>query len=100
MEIVLKIATAVAAFAFAACVLPLKQYQLAYYRLGETFTALCRRKGEAIILPLAVSVIAAAGAVLSAAFGFYPNFVSVGSARSLLFRFVFRARGLRKAKSR
>lgn len=100
MEIVLKIATAVAAFAFAASCLPLKQYQLAYYRLGETVTALHRRKGEAIILPLAVSVIAAVGAVLSAALGFYPNFVSVGLGAVVTFRFVFRARDLRKVKSR
>lgn len=98
MEIVLKIATAVAAFAFAACALPLKQYQLAYYRLGETFTALCRRKGEAIILPFAVSVIAAVGAVLSAAFGFYPNFVSVGLGAIVAFSVCFPRSRLKKSK--
>ena len=77
MEVVLKIVTALAAFVFSAAVLPVKQYQLSYYRIGETFTALRRRKGEAIILPVVASAVAAVGATTSAAVGFYPYFTSV-----------------------
>lgn len=96
METILKIVVAVAALMFSLACAPVKQYQLAYYRLGETFAALRRRKAEAIVLPSVVSCLAAAVATGAAAVGFYPYFIGVACGAAVTLSVVLPRLGLKK----
>ncbi len=98
METILKIVVAVAALMFSLVCAPVKQYQLAYYRLCETFAALRRRKAEAIVLPSVVSCLAAAVATRAAAVGFYPYFVGVACGAAVTLSVVLPRLGLKKSK--